>query len=166
MGFFILEDGLGMNDTEDTLRDTLAAAVVSLGYEFVGYTLHRQGRGSVLCIYIDSDNGITLDDCSKVSRQVSAMLDVEELIRGQYTLEVSSPGIDRPLFELKHYQKYIGCQVKIKLYAAINQRRQYKGILQRVEGENIHILVDNSIKEVVLPFSSIEKANLIKDVRI
>ena len=82
-----------MKEVESTLRDRVASVVNAMGYEFVGCELQRQGRGSVLRIYIDSEKGITLDDCSKVSRQVSAMLDVEDPIQGHYTLEISSPGI-------------------------------------------------------------------------
>ena len=94
-----------MGKIAETLRDSLASIVEALGYEFVGSEIVGQGKHAVLRIYIDSENGITIDDCSKVSYQVSAMLDVEDPIRGEYDLEVSSPGIDRPLFELSHFKK-------------------------------------------------------------
>lgn len=155
-----------MKKIDPELYGRLDKLVSGMGYELVGCELFPTGGRQVFRIYIDCEKGITVEDCSKVSHQLSAFLDVENLIQNKYVLEVSSPGIDRPLFEIKHYQKYIGCQVKIRLYTAINQRRHYKGILQRVEGENIHILLDGSEKEVVLPFSAIEKGNLIVDVRI
>ncbi len=132
-----------------------------MGYEFVGCELMRQGRGSLLRIYIDSEEGITLDDCSKVSRQISAMLDVEDPIQGSYTLEVSSPGLDRPLFEIAHYQKYVGSRVKIRVHIPINNQRNFVGLLLRVEETNVHLLVDQT--EVILSFSDIEKAKLIMD---
>ena len=93
------------------------------------------------------------------------MLDVEDSFQGRYYLEVSSPGINRPLFEIEHYRKYVGKSVKIRLHAPINQRRQFNGILQRVEGEDIYLLVEGVEEEVRLPFSAIEKGNLVGDVR-
>jgi ribosome maturation factor RimP len=151
-----------MKNVETTLRDLLASLVTSMGYEFVGCELQKQGRGMLLRIYIDKDAGITLDDCSKVSHQVSAMLDVEDPIQGQYTLEISSPGLDRPLFEIAHYQKYLGNSVKVRLYAPLDGRRNFVGVLLRVEEGKIHLQVDET--EVILPFSEIEKAKLVADV--
>jgi ribosome maturation factor RimP len=158
-----------MRNIDPILYGKLVKLIDSMGYELIGCELVSQNRDTVFRLYIDiADAGrqknISLDDCTRVSHQVSAMLDVEDPIRGQYTLEVSSPGINRPLFELKHYQKFIGNVVKIKLHMPINQRRQYKGILQKVEGDNIYLLSYDSNQEVVLPFSAIEKANLIVDV--
>ena len=88
-----------------TLQDRLASLVSNMGYEFVGCELNRHSGGSLLRIYIDKETGVNVDDCARVSRQVSATLDVEDPIQGRYTLEVSSPGIDRPLFDLSHYKK-------------------------------------------------------------
>lgn len=152
-----------MGKVAETLRDSLASIVEALGYEFVGSEIVGQGKHAVLRIYIDSENGITIDDCSKVSYQVSAMLDVEDPIRGEYDLEVSSPGIDRPLFELSHFKKFIGNRVKVRVCAPIHNRRKFDGVLLRVEGDDIHLLVD--AEEIVLPFSDIEKANVIADIR-
>ncbi|MHB1949286.1 MAG: ribosome maturation factor RimP [Gammaproteobacteria bacterium] len=151
-----------MRQVATSLRDLLASVVTSLGYESVGTELISQGRGSLLRVYIDSEQGITVDDCSKVSYQVSAMLDVEDPIRSQYTLEISSPGLDRPLFELAHFEKYVGNKVKIRLMAPIDNRRNLVGVLMRVEGKNIHLLIDT--EELVVPFSEIEKAKLIANV--
>lgn len=155
-----------MRKVNPILHEKLETLINSMGYELVGAELLPVSGRQTLRIYIDSAKGVTLDDCSRVSHQVGAMLDVEEPLQGRYTLEVSSPGIDRPLFEIKHYQKFIGCRVKIRLYTAIDNRRQYKGTLLRVESDNIHVLVEESEKEVILPFAAIEKANLIGDVRI
>jgi ribosome maturation factor RimP len=117
-------------------------------------------------IYIDSPKGVTVDDCSRVSRQVGAMMDVEDPFESRYALEVSSPGIDRPLFEIEHYRKYIGKRIKLKLYSPVNQRRQFKGVLQRVEGEDIFLLVDDTEQEVKLSYSMIEKASLVGEISI
>jgi len=153
-----------MRKIDPVLHERLVTLVSAMGYELIGCELLPQGRQMIFRIYIDSEAGVTVDDCSLVSRQVSAMMDVCDPIEGRYSLEVSSPGINRPLFEIKHYRKYMGKQVKIKLYAPIDQRRQYKGILQRIEGEDIYLLVEGSGQEVKLPFSAIEKANLIGDI--
>lgn len=154
-----------MRKIDPVLHERLVTLISSMGYELVGGELFSQGGRTIFRIYIDSEKGVTVDDCSRVSYQVSAMMDVEDPIESRYSLEVSSPGIDRPLFEIEHFHKYIGKQVKIRLYSPINQRRQYKGILQRVEGEDIYLLVEELGQEVIVPFSSIEKANLISDIR-
>jgi ribosome maturation factor RimP len=146
-----------------TLRDRIAAIVNRMGYIFVGCELKPQGRRSVFRIYIDNESGVTLDGCSKVSRQISAMLDVEDPIQGEYTLEISSPGLNRPLFELAHYQKQIDKRIKVHLRIPINGQSNFVGMLLRVENDNIHLLVD--AEEKVLPFSDIEKANVIADIR-
>lgn len=151
-----------MREVEVTLRDRLASLVTAMGYELVGCELKRQGRGSVLRVYIDNERGITIDDCSTVSRQVSAMLDVDDPIQGEYSLEISSPGLNRPLFELAHYQKQIGQHVKVRLYAPINNRRNYVGVLIRVDDDKIRLLCES--EEVELSFSDIEKGNIIANV--
>lgn len=148
-----------MKDVASSLRDRLASLVVALGYEFVGFELSRQGRSSLLRIYIDSPKGILVDDCSRVSRQISAMLDVEDPIKDRYTLEVSSPGLDRPLFDIGHFEKCVGETVKVRLNVPIGDRRNFVGKLLKVEGDNIHILLDE--EEIVVPFSDIEKAKRI-----
>ena len=96
------------------LDELIRPAVVALGYELWACEYIPQGKYSLLRIYIDSEQGITLDDCEKVSGQISAILDVEDPIHGQYTLEVSSPGLDRPLYTAEHYQRYIGQMIKLK----------------------------------------------------
>ncbi len=152
-----------MTKVATTLRDRLASVVQMMGYEFVGCEYHSQGRYSILRIYIDNATGITLADCSRVSEQLSAVLDVEDSIRGQYSLEVSSPGVDRPLFEIAHYQKQIGNKVKVRTYTPIQNQRNFAGIVLRVEGNDICLLVDAEEKK--LSFSDIEKANLVADIR-
>lgn len=140
------------------LRDKLASLVEALGYEFVGCELQKQGRYSVLRVYMDSESGITVDDCSKVSRQVSAMLDVEDPISGPYSLEISSPGLDRPLFELGHYTKQIGKRIKLRTRTPIENQRNFAGTLVHADESNVYLLID--AEEVIIPFSIIEKAKV------
>ena len=155
-----------MRKVDNALRTSLATLATGMGYEFVGCEFAQQGHLIVLRIYIDAPAGVTVTDCSLMSRQVSAMLDVEDPIQGKYTLEVSSPGIDRPLFELAQYQKYIGSRIKIRLHSPVNQRRQYNGVLVAVEGEDIHLAIDDGKTQVILPFVNVEKANIVAEIRL
>lgn len=162
-----------MRKLDAAWRENLEKLILSMGCELYGVEVVPQGRQQVLRIYIDSADketkkGVTIDDCSRVSYQVGAMLDVEDTMKDRYLLEVSSPGIDRPLFELKHYQQHVGGQVKMKLHSPIEGRRQYKGILQRIDGEQIVLIVDGdvSIPELAVPFSAIEKASVVGDTKL
>lgn len=142
------------------LHNIVKSATDVLKYECWGCEYLPQGKHSLLRVYIDSQNGIGIEDCEAASRQISAVLDVEDPIPGEYSLEVSSPGLDRPLFKLEHYQRFIGSLVKIKLYSALeNKSRQLKGRIAVVEGEQIQIkITDDEI--VTILFSNISKANL------
>lgn len=155
--------GMKMKEEVTTLRTRLTKLITGMGYEFVGYELLRQRKQALLRIFIDSQKGVTLDDCSRVSHQVSAMLDVEDPIQGHYSLEISSPGINRPLFELAHYQKYLGAEVKVRLLSPLNQRRNFVGVLLQADESGICLLI--GAEKVEIPFSSIEKANVIADLR-
>jgi len=155
-----------MRKLDSALHEKLLSLINSMGCEFVGGELMPQGGQMILRIYIDGEKGVTLDDCSRVSHQLSAMFDVEGPVQGRYILEVSSPGIDRPLFTLAHYQKHVGQEVKLKLHLPINQRRQYKGVLQQVTGADIHLLVEGIPQAVVVPFSAIDKGNLVTPVSV
>lgn len=135
---------------------------MGLGYELVGIERLSQGkRGLLLRIYIDSEDGITLDDCERVSHQVSGILDVEDPIPGHYILEVSSPGLDRPLFTLEQYQRFIGKKATIRLHRPLDTRRVFTGILQQVQEQNIIIVVEG--REYSLPYQQIEKARIVPE---
>ncbi len=150
-----------MTKAATALSERLAPLVRTMGYELLGCEYHGQGRYSILRVYIDNERGITITDCSRVSEQLSAILDVEDPIRGQYSLEISSPGVDRPLFEIAHYQKQIGNRLKVRTYTPIQNQRNFVGVLLRVEENNIYLLVGT--EERMLPFSDIEKANIVAD---
>ncbi|HFD7014127.1 TPA: ribosome maturation factor RimP [Pseudomonas aeruginosa] len=148
-----------MSSKLEQLQALLAPVVEALGYECWGVEFISQGRHSVLRVYIDRPEGILIDDCEAVSRQVSGILDVEDPISGEYTLEVSSPGMDRPLFTLEQFAKHAGEQVKIRLRSPYERRRNYQGILRGVEEQDVVVLVDDH--EYLLPIDSIDKANII-----
>ncbi|AMR68197.1 MULTISPECIES: ribosome maturation factor RimP [Pseudomonadaceae] len=148
-----------MSSKLEQLQAMLAPVVESLGYECWGVEFISQGRHSLLRVYIDHANGILVDDCEAVSRQVSAVLDVEDPISSEYTLEVSSPGMDRPLFTLEQFAKHVGEQVKIKLRSPFDGRRNFQGLLRGVEDQDVVVLVDDH--EFLLPIDLIDKANII-----
>lgn len=137
----------------------LEPAVSALGYEFWGLEYLTHARQTVLRVFIDSPDGITVDDCAAVSRQLSAVLDVEDPIAVEYTLEVSSPGMDRPLFTLQQYAGYIGEQVKLRLRAPFEGRRNFSGRLVGIEADEVIIAVDDH--EYLLPIEMIDKAQIV-----
>jgi len=136
----------------------LHATVAALGFELWGVEHLPQGKHSLLRVFIDRPAGITVDDCALVSEQVSGILDVEDPIPGEYTLEVSSPGVDRQLFKLAQFAGYIGETVELRLHSAFEGRRKFKGILKGIEGEDVVIQIDDH--EFLLPYGAIEKARI------
>lgn len=144
------------------LQELLAPVVTALGYELVGIVRLSQGGHNVLLrVYIDSPVGITLSDCELVSYQVSGVLEVNDPIPGHYTLEVSSPGLDRPLFTLDHFRNEIGHKVRVHLNRPINARRNFTGILQRIQDCNVIIVADGT--EYSLPYEEIREANIVPE---
>lgn len=145
----------------DRLTELVASAVEPLGYELLGVEYLAQGRHSVLRIYIDSPAGINLDDCERASRQVSAVLDVDDPIKGQYTLEMSSPGLDRPLFTAEHFTQFIGHEVKLRLHSPLEGQRRFKALIKGVEDDVIHLTSSETDEEWQISLDNIEKANLL-----
>jgi ribosome maturation factor RimP len=138
--------------------------VTSLGYELVGIEYLMQGRSGLLRVYIDTEDGIMLEDCQRVSHQLSGVLDVEDVIKGKYQLEVSSPGLDRPLFTEEHFERFQGHKARLKLTVPLEGQRKFKGTLRGVKNDQVVLEisskeVDN--EEILLPLSAIDKANLI-----
>jgi len=141
------------------IAELIEPTVIALGLELWGIELIQQGKFSLLRIYIEREEGVAIEDCEKVSRQVSAILDVEDPIAGEYTLEVSSPGADRPLFTVEQYEQFIDSEVNLRLRSPLQGRRKFKGTLVKVTGDNIFLVVDGT--EFDLVHSDIEKANIV-----
>jgi len=153
-------------DTETELRSVklthlLQPLVEDLGYEFVGLEHGSNTKNPVLAVYIDSEDGIAVEDCEKVSREVAALLDVEDPIPGHYNLEISSPGLDRPLFTLEQFGRFVGEVARISLFAPQEGQRKFKGTILGAEGDRVKIEVDGS--EVQLEMNNIAKARLVPD---
>lgn len=150
-----------MSRSQDKLTQLLSPAVEGLGFELVGIEYVPQGKQSLLRVYIDSPDGVTIENCSRVSHQISGVLDVEEPIAGHFSLEVSSPGIDRPLFKREHFERFTGSKVKVKLNHAIQGKRNIVGILEKIEGEDVYIQADDADEIYQVQLDDIDKANVI-----
>ena len=142
----------------DRLITLLEPTVRGLGYELLGIERNRSRGAQLLRLYIDQANGIGVDDCERVSRQVSDVLDVEQAIGGEYTLEVSSPGFERPLFTLAQHRRFVGEQVAVRLRTLLRDRRRLHGQLIAVNDDAIIVVVDDERFEV--PFGLIERSKL------
>ena len=131
----------------------------ALGYEMWGMEQLPDGRGSLLRIYIERESGISLEDCERVSRQVVGVLDVEDPVAGSYRLEISSPGLDRPLFTLAQFERYKGEYAHIRLRQKLNDRRQIKGRIAEITGKTVTITGDGD--DFTVSADLIEKANIL-----
>jgi ribosome maturation factor RimP len=147
-----------MNQAPERVHKVVAPIVESLGYELVGIE-YIQAKGGLLRVYIDSPEGIKIEDCQAVSEQLSATLDVEDPITGNYTLEVSSPGLDRPLFTAEQFERFAGQQVKISVMAPVNGQRKFTGLLKGIRGNGVVLAVGD--EEVCLPLDDIQQARLV-----
>lgn len=152
-----------MRQAPAKVQALIEPAVETLGYELVGLEYLSQGKHSLLRVYIDSEDGITLDDCERVSHQVSGLLDVEDAMHGHYNLEVSSPGLDRPLFTIEHFKRFKGQQVKVKLTLPIDGQKKFKGTICDISDNNV-VVLEVDAQEIELPFNTIEKANLVPEI--
>jgi ribosome maturation factor RimP len=145
------------------LKSLIETTVTGLGYELWGYEYRPQQESALLRIFIDSANGISVDDCGIVSNQIGAALDVEDLIPVAYILEVSSPGLDRVLFTPEQFARYQGEQLKVRTRLPVEKRRNFVGQLQTVNADHIVMLVEGNTYNV--PFDVIDRARLVFNMK-
>ena len=150
---------MSSSSRSDALRTMLEPAVIAAGMELWGIEYMPQGKHSVLRVYIDSEAGVDVDNCVAVSHQISGILDVEDPISGEYNLEVSSPGADRPIFSADQFAKYEGEEFKLKLKLAVQGRRKFVGRLVSVKEDVITFSVDDI--EIGVSMAQIDRANLV-----
>lgn len=151
-----------MRKAPEGLQAIVRRPVEAMGYELVGVELFRKGQYSmVLRVYIDREGGINLDDCSAVSHQLSGVLDVEDPIAENYDLEVSSPGLDRPLFEQAHFERFKGRRARLKLSTPLQGRRKLDGILAGTDGDTLLMEEGDVVHRI--PFEQIDTARLVPD---
>src|SRR5690606_13354697 len=146
----------------EALREIIEPVVIALGYQLWGIEYVGQGKHSLLRVFIDSEGGINIEDCAETSRQISSILDVEDPISGECTIEVSYPGLDRILFSIDQFSMYTGARVKLRLRENFEGRRNYTGIIKAVI--NDEVVVVNADDEYVFPYELVEKANIVADI--
>ena len=142
----------------EQIEQLVEQPIASLGYTLVGIE-YIKGRDTILRIYIDSDQGISIEDCERVSHQVSGILEVEDPITTAYSLEVSSPGFDRPLFKQHDFERFAGSEAKISMKLPVQGRRNFTGTLHGFNEGNILIEVDGEMYD--LPLNKLSKARLV-----
>jgi len=150
-----------MRAFSDRLYGIIEPAVAGLGYELIGIQYLSGRKRALIRVYIDHPTGIGLDDCEQVSRQISGVLDVENPIREQYSLEVSSPGLDRPLFKSDHFQRFVGYQIRIRLDFLLEGRKNITGELLGCESDTV-LVRENGI-ELKIPLDLIGLARLVPE---
>jgi ribosome maturation factor RimP len=146
------------------VENLIAPSLADMGYEIVRVQLTGGGRSGrqVLQIMAERPDGtMSVDDCAEVSRAVSALLEVEDPIHGAYTLEVSSPGIDRPLTRLKDFERFAGFEAKLELQMPFQGQRRFRGRLKGVEGDTILLALDEGERELKVSFAELAKAKLV-----
>lgn len=154
-----------MRRVSESVAQVLEPVVVGLGYELLGAQLGQAENGHTLRVYIETDraDGIQIDDCAKVSRQLSAVLDVEDVIDAAYQLEVSSPGLDRPLFDEQHFIEQKGETIKVKMSMGVDGRRNFTGEVIAVDNNVVTVEVDGL--DYDLPVADVEWAHLVGKIK-
>jgi ribosome maturation factor RimP len=150
-----------MGTATPAVNALVQSVVEPMGYELVGVEYTQDAAHAVLRVYIDHVDGITLEDCEAVSRQLGGALDVEDPIAGHYDLEVSSPGLDRPLFTVEHFERFSGARARVRLSTKLDGRRRFDGVIAGVAGDRILLDVDGVRFE--LPFDLIDSARLVPE---
>jgi ribosome maturation factor RimP len=149
--------------TESRIREIAVKAASDNGVEFVHLEIAGTKRNQIVRIFADKDGGITIDDCSNVSRSVEAAMDGDDFMPGAYVLEVSSPGLDRELYSLADFVKFEGKLAKLKMTSDFDGPKALNGRIARVDGEDIYF-EDRSAGEMVFPYAAVAKANLKIDI--
>lgn len=144
----------------EKLMDLLNPTVDELGFILWGIEVTGASNAMTICIYIDHEDGIGVDDCQQVSYAVSALLDVEDPIPGQYVLEVSSPGMNRRIFNAAQAESIEGFEVKVMLLNTVDDKRKFKGIIQKVNGEQVTMVLDDD-SVISFDFDNVEKMRVI-----
>ena len=143
----------------DRLRELIQPIAEAFQKTLWGIEVLSSGKSSIVRVYIDSSKGVNVEDCADISRQISSLLDVESFLPERYVLEVSSPGLNRKLFEISQYSAYIGEKVRISLKAPFEERKNYSGILTKIE--EYDVVIESGDEEFTFPFEVIEKGHLV-----
>ena len=147
------------NKVEQSVQELIEPAAESFGLELVLVQYRRESAGWILRVLVDRPGGVSIDDCAELSREISNLMDVEDLIPGAYRLEVSSPGLDRPLVRPEDFNRFAGKLVTLRTLEPVNGRRNFKGTLDGMQGDSVVIRIEQESYEI--EFAQIEKANLV-----
>ena len=143
------------------LWELFEPVIEGMGYELIEIEHVPNPKHGILRLYIDKEDGITIDDCSDVSQQISALIDVEDPVKGHFNLEISSPGMDRPLRKVKDFQRFTGALVKLKTAVPFDGQRNFKGHLQHADDDVVVIATDT--EEISIPMHALEKARIVPE---
>ena len=146
----------------EELNKLVEPSIKNMGYELSDVEVKQDGRNKLVRLFIDKPEGITLDDCESVSQQISLILDVEDLMPENYTLEVSSPGLNRKLTKIEHYLRFLGSEVKVKLHPSVEGRKNFKGKLLLADKDKIKVEVDGQIHKIAA--DSIDSTRLVTNI--
>ena len=143
---------------KNEIAELIKPTILSMGYELWGLNVGQQNNSLKFTLYIDSVNGINIDDCEKVSNQVTHLLDTEEVCGSEYVLEVSSPGFDRILMTKEHFSRYLKEKVKVKLKWLVNNRKNIKGVIKEVTDDCV--IINDEKESYEIKYDSIDSARL------
>ncbi|MBE9568055.1 MAG: ribosome maturation factor RimP [Proteobacteria bacterium] len=152
-----------MRREQTHLWELFEPVVEGMGFELIEIEHFPNPKHGVLRLYIDKEGGVVIEDCSAVSRQISALIDVEDPVRGQFNLEVSSPGLDRPLRRVKDFQRFTGSKVKLKTAVPLDGQRNFNGRL--LEANEDTVVIETDKEELSLPMNAIEKARIVPEYK-
>jgi len=150
-----------MATVEARIKDMIRVQLEEDGYELLHVEMRSEGGSPILRIYADSPSGITVDDCADISRKIAVLLDVEDPVEGKYTLEVSSPGIERPLFSEQDYLNFMGREIRLSTRNKIDNQRKFRGFIESFENGELKLSLEG--KSINIRFEEIKKANLVYD---
>jgi ribosome maturation factor RimP len=146
-------------EVADQIHQSIQGLVEDAGCELVYVQYLPEKLGALVRIYIDKEGGVDLGDCQRVSRKAGVLLDVEDLVAHRYTLEVSSPGLERPLFSASDFEKYAGNEIRLTTRMKVGDRRNFKGLLKGIRTEVIELECEGEVFQI--PLENVKKANLI-----
>lgn len=157
--FFVLKDTMTNQEIENKIFELIDPVVTEEECDLLEVEFVVESGNNILRVYIDKPEGVNVDDCSRVSGAIEDLIEVEDLMPAKYNLEVSSPGLNRPLKKKKHFEQVIGQLIQVKTFEKIENRKNYKGILEGLDDKELNILIDN--QRFAVPFEQIRKANLV-----
>ena len=150
-------------DQNQTVMESAEALLAQSEYEVVDVECLGEPRGLTVRIYIDKDGGVNLEDCARLTRGLESHFEAEEVFSGRYTLEVSSPGIDRPVRKAGDFARFAGEVIRVVTYERVQGRTKHTGVLKGFDGESNCVLVEGDSEVVSIPLSAIKKSHLKRD---